>query len=261
MILPIIACYVTFLQLLVGGCFAMLLTDARKEVTPGFIRMNSVVLLLLGSFSWLAQMALEVPAAARISMYVLFGGVFLYLFLAGVKNTYVRLLFPVIGFLGGCTCLVTTAVWQSQKLGVPWTIITYAFAALALGITWAALVLGHWYLLTPRLSARPLRTLCTIAVYVLALQGIIALIRAFSAPIVEGKGPGLVSINLFIWGWLAAGIIFPGILAVGARSCCIDESRGRAIQAATGLLYIVAVAVLATAIIGNAMIYSAGLAV
>jgi hypothetical protein len=52
--------------------------------------------------------------------------------------------------------------------------------------------------------------------------------------------------------------VFPFGVTVAARACCVDGAgRGRSLQAATGLLYLVAAAVLAGGLAGNAVLLGA----
>jgi hypothetical protein len=59
---------------------------------------------------------------------------------------------------------------------------------------------------------------------------------------------------LLLWIGLVAIGLFPIGVTIAARLCCIDWPRGRAIQAATGLLYVVATLVLAGALAGNMVV-------
>jgi hypothetical protein len=128
------------------------------------------------------------------------------------------------------------------------TLVASIASAVALGTATAGLLLGHWYLVTPRLSSRPLRLLCDLLL--ISLVPLTALagwyvwrygVAGFDAPVL----------------WLGAGMItvFPAAVTLAARACCVDgPGRGRSLQAATGLLYIVAASVLAGGLAGNAVL-------
>jgi hypothetical protein len=59
--------------------------------------------------------------------------------------------------------------------------------------------------------------------------------------------------------WAGAGVLFPVGVGIAARACCTDVfPRGRAMQAATGLLYLATGSVLAATLIANALVPSTG---
>ena len=111
-----------------------------------------------------------------------------------------------------------------------------------------ALVLGHWYLVTPRLSAVPLRVLCDLAIVSLVALTGFALWYVLERPAATAFGPDVAA---FRWAGFVAVTLFPIGVTIAARLCCQEWPRGRAIQAATGLLYITAAMVLAGALAGN----------
>ncbi len=132
--------------------------------------------------------------------------------------------------------------------GVAVTALAGAASALALGTSVTALVLGHWYLVTPRLSARPLRRLCDLAIASLVVLTGFALWYVWMNPDATAFGP---NVPIFRWTGFVAVTLFPIGVTIAARLCCEEWPRGRAIQAATGLLYITAALVLTGALAGN----------
>ena len=150
--------------------------------------------------------------------------------------------------------LQAAVVRPSPVLGPGLTGLAYLLSALALGAATAGLLLGHWYLMTPWLTSRPLRRLCDLLLASLlpltALAGWYLLLDGGS---VAGGLSGLAL-------WLGAAMItlFPFGVTVAARLCCVDgPRRGRSLQAATGLLYLAAAAVLARGLAGNAVLLGA----
>ncbi|HEX2194032.1 MAG TPA: hypothetical protein VHK63_03615, partial [Candidatus Limnocylindria bacterium] len=78
-------------------------------------------------------------------------------------------------------------------------------AALALGAVNAAMLLGHWYLVTPRLSPAPLRRMLWLLIGALALQG--ALFAA--TMVVVSSGPLGGPIGWLTWLRVLVGIALP----------------------------------------------------
>jgi len=125
--------------------------------------------------------------------------------------------------------------------------------ALALGAVTAAMLLGHWYLVTPQLSPTPLRRMMWLLLAALALQGIlfgVALLVVSSGPL---GGP----IGWLTWLRLIAGILLPILVTVMA----LLASRAASLQASTGLLYIGLALVMAGSIAGASLAYLTGVPV
>lgn len=131
--------------------------------------------------------------------------------------------------------------------------IQLLIAAVALGAVWAGMWLGHWYLVTPKLSPAPLRRMMWIGGGALAIQGItfaIALLTVGTEPI-SGQ------IAWLSWLRLAAGILLPILATVLAYLA----TRAASLQASTGLLYIGVALVLAGSIAGASISYFTGVPV
>ncbi len=126
-------------------------------------------------------------------------------------------------------------------------------AALALGAVNAAMLLGHWYLVTPKLSPAPLRRMMAIHGAALILQAL-----AFgSALLVIGNDPVRGDIAWLTWLRLAAGTILP----IGITFLAYLASGAASLQASTGLLYIGLALVMAGSIAGASISYLTGVPV
>jgi len=245
---PLIASlYAACLQLAVGSLLATVISDARGQVTPGFLRLAAVTALAGAALAWSLVERGEPPErlAANLLLLVTLG----YSLLQFTGRRRVRLGFGWASLAIGSAAIVLAALARpSPSLGPGWTAATSAMSAVALGTSVMAMVLGHWYLMTPRLSARPLRLLCDLTILSLVALTGIALWYVLERPSATAFGPDT---PLFRWmGFLAVTVVPIGV-TIAARLCCEEWPRGRAIQAATGLLYITAAMVLAGALAGN----------
>jgi hypothetical protein len=120
-------------------------------------------------------------------------------------------------------------------------------AAVALGAVSAAMLLGHWYLVTPQLSPRPLRRMMWILVAALLLQAV-----AFCAALlVVGVEPLQGDLAWLTWLRLIIGTLLP----IGITVLAILASRAASLQASTGLLYIGLALVMAGSIAGASITY------
>ena len=241
------ALYVATLQLAAGSLLATVLTEWRAEVTAGFLRFAAVVTLAGAGLAYLLVGGAE--AAERACALVLLLLTLAYTLLQLGRTRALRRAVGGLGTAVGLAALILAAgARPSPLLGTGWTALASLASAVALGTSVMALLLGHWYLVTPRLSARPLRRLCDLAIGALVVLTGVGLWYLVSFPEATTVGPNS---PLFRWTGLLSISLFPLGVTIAARLCCQEWPRGRAIQAATGLLYIVAALVLAGALAGN----------
>jgi hypothetical protein len=126
-------------------------------------------------------------------------------------------------------------------------------AAIALGAVNAGMLLGHWYLVTPKLSPAPLRRMMWLLIGALVLQGV-AFILAIA---VVGTEPLAGSLAWLAWLRLGAGIFLPIVATILA----LMATRASSLQASTGLLYIGLALVMAGSIAGASIAYLTGVPV
>ena len=136
---------------------------------------------------------------------------------------------------------------------VPLFALQLLIAALALGAVNAAMLLGHWYLVTPRLSPLPLRRMMWLLIGALAAQGVLF---GLSATLV-GREAVSGAIGWLTWLRLLVGIVLP----IGITVLAILASRAASLQASTGLLYIGLALVMAGSIAGASISYLTGVPV
>lgn len=156
------------------------------------------------------------------------------------------------GGLLGLGALVVLAA-AGGTLSTPIFASQLVLAAIALGAVNAAMLLGHWYLVTPKLSPAPLRRMMWLLMGALVLQGV-----AFIAAIaVVGTEPLAGSFAWLAWLRLGAGIFLP----IGATVLAMLATRASSLQASTGLLYIGLALVMAGSIAGASIAYLTGVPV
>jgi hypothetical protein len=160
---------------------------------------------------------------------------------------------------GGLALLFAAAGWGGGIAGVPLLIQLVVLAAV-LGGVWAAMVLGHWYLVTPRLPEAPLVRLSRWLAIALAVQ-----LGLFFAWLALGAGPAGTPFfaalvgpwALFVWLRLLVGLVFPLIVSWAA----VQTARTRSMESATGLLYINVGTIAAGTILAAGLYFGAGLLV
>jgi hypothetical protein len=125
-------------------------------------------------------------------------------------------------------------------------------AAVALGAVNAAMLLGHWYLVTPKLSPAPLRRMMWLLAACLVVQGI-----AFGVAVAGGPEALAGGLGMLTWLRLGVGILLP----IVATTLAILASSAASLQASTGLLYIGLALVMAGSIAGASITYITGVPV
>jgi hypothetical protein len=165
------------------------------------------------------------------------------------------------GLVAAGLALVAAALgWGGGGVATLALLAELALVAAVLGGVWATMVLGHWYLVTPRLPEAPLVRLSGWLELALAVQ-----LAMFVAWIGLGAGPGgspafaaLVGPwALFVWLRLLVGLVFPLVVSWAA----VQTARSRSMESATGLLYINVGTIAAGTILAAGLYFGAGLLV
>jgi len=237
-----------------GTLLAVGVTEWLGGTTRGY-RLFMAVAVLLAAVVWLAsEMGLAaVPATATtaemrrvlVGAFAAVAAAYLVASLARWPRAGVAIGGGVIG-VGALVTLAAAGGTASPALFAA----GLATAALALGSVAAAMLLGHWYLVTPKLSPAPLKRLIWLLIGALAVQGFVAAWSVF----LSGGAPlnnGLAWLTALRFG---VGIVFPMVIAILA----LLATRATSLQATTGLLYIGLAAVMAGTIGSASLSYLGG---
>jgi hypothetical protein len=228
---------------------ALLLTEWRGPVTPGFVRLCALLVAPLALLAWLVpgQRGWPLPPLVAISA---LGTLAYCLLVLGGRGPRLRRLVGLAGVASGALAMALLAARTPGPLS-PWLPLLGALAdSLVLGGAGVGLVLGHWYLVTPRLSAAPLRRLLDVLLCGLALEALAIGLSALA-------GGDAAAGDVVFWARLSALVVLPTVVAAAARACCREWPRGRALQAATGLLYVATGSVFGAVLLGNLLRYAA----
>ena len=260
--------YVNWILLvaLAGGCFAFaVLAGERTDATRGYLRFTAfaasglALLVLLSDLSLPAPVPGMVIVAApppfdtvrRLALAAFAASAVVHVLVVGRGGR--RAPWAVAGLAALGVALAAAAFgWSADQAdGVPLLVQLVCLSAAAGGAL-AALVLGHWYLVTPRISITPLVLLTRVLAGVVLLQ-----LALFTIWALFGGGPGQGPFDSLtgssaLYGWLrlVVSLIFPLVLAIMAWR----TSLTRSMESATGLLYI-AIAAIAAGTIGAAALY------
>ncbi|MFN2465732.1 MAG: hypothetical protein ABR598_05635 [Candidatus Dormibacteria bacterium] len=261
-------------EVAIGGFLALFITDLTRLVTRGFLASTGGVLLLIGVLGVAGEFA--IPDPTHFTEHALNRGwltpslrltaAFMVLFLVYLVTVYLRppILHVVVGFLAsavGLSAIVTTAfAFQTPGLGKYGTMASFILSAVTIGTVTTAMLLGHWYLVVPNLSTRPLLALLVLLAMGFLLQ---AALDAFAVSTLTGHA-GVISRAEVLTGRFAA-VFWIGRLAVGIglplliTGLAVQSTRTRSLMSATGLLYVAVVLTLVGQVTGKVIFFSGNL--
>ncbi len=248
--------FLFLVELAAGGLVVTVALDWQGEVGPGFLLLNAVFLLgfaLAGIWLRTVLPVTQLVEGAMSPWVALEPGVWALcacllaaaLVALKVERRTAARATGTLGALAGLGALgISAAAYAPAGRSLLLVLVSFWAAALALGSVWTAMMLGHWYLVTPRLAPRPLLRLIALLGGALAIQ---ALLLAAEA----AAGLSLAVIPWLFWLRTGVGIALPAVLAVLAWR----TARVRSMMSATGLLYVALGAVLAGEIMAKALFF------
>jgi hypothetical protein len=254
----------------VGAFGAVLLLRLRTAATRGFLGFSAVCAAGFGLLAHLSDGALVQAAAAPGSTVALDpgwtaprdGALIAFTVLALLYALFLtRRIAPIIaagGLVAGVAALACGALaWGGGALGTGVALGQDLLLAAATGGVFVAMILGHWYLVTPKLPEGPLILLSRVLFGLVAAQVVL-----FGTSMLLGAGSGGGPFSpltgpwaQFVWLRLLVGLVFPLIVSWAA----IQTARSRSMESATGLLYINVGSIAAGTILAAGLYFGAGL--
>jgi hypothetical protein len=287
------ATFFLFLEAAAGGAIALFWVHLRGEVGRGFTLFTGACLWIVGALAFWLRLAFTPPivsgfgppllwfAAERalvLAFLVVFGAYLVGLRLArptarsstartdgavrvsprsGPGGWLLGILAPLVPLLALGGVWSAALVDPSGQLGGLGTPLAVLAGTMALGTALTGLSLGHWYLVTPSLSVRPLIQLTLACLSALVVQAVLMPLLLF----LPGSPPGAVA-SLFGAYALFFGVrvVFGLLVPLAATVMTWRTARIRSLDSATGLLYIVAALVLAGEIVARSLFFLTGVA-
>ncbi len=304
--LPLIL-FIIMAEVSIGSFAVLVLLDWRNEVKRGFLVSYALIYLGLTGLTYLVQQNFATPDLLNgfpqldkawtgyqtlpLLLFLLFMLPYNLLLLldrkAGVQSkkdepeeqktsglSRVRLLRLISGALtiaaGLATLFVMGMIYRplgAAYFGGVFTVVSFFAASLALGGVLTAMWLGHWYLVTPALSEKPLQFATTLVLLGVLVQVIIAFTASPSALAAHTQGsvsastpsisaatptpknafdpnvPVVAPLSTDVIGWIRILVSFIMPLVLGSLAWKLI--RDRSFQSATGMLYLVVVCTLA----------------
>jgi hypothetical protein len=268
--LPYVA-WVILTALAVGTFAMVVLTRRWTAAARGYLGFTSFCAGLLALLALAADWGLPRPTelviqpaqqgldALRQAGLLVFAGAAL-VFPLALRGARVVMIVELTGLVGAAGSLLVAAFGWAPTLvdGVP-LLVQLVVLSLATGGSLAAIVLGHWYLVTPKISEQPLVLQARVVLAVVGLQLLLFVVWA-----TLGGGPSQDAFDTFggssvvlVALRLGVTLVFPLALTWMAWRTALTRSM----ESATGLLYINLAAVMAGTIGAAALYVSAGLLV
>ena len=258
--------------LAIGSVASVALLRLRSEATGGYLGFTSLCAAIFGALALLSDLGLPGGTAAgspvtvdpawdlprRACLAVTVAGALLaaLVLLRGGRGS---VLLVGLAVAGAATLVAAAFGWDGGGASAVPVALQLVVLAAAIGSSFAAMVLGHWYLVTPRLPTAPALLLSRMVLAVVSLQLVL-----FVTWMLFGTGPGSPPLApltgewaLFVWLRLLVGLVLP--LAVSWAA--VQTVKTRSMESATGLLYIDLGAIAAGTILAAGLYFGAGLLV
>ncbi|MEE2776270.1 MAG: hypothetical protein VYE73_05850 [Acidobacteriota bacterium] len=240
----------------VVGTLSTLFWIPEDDLGRGYFQMNALVMLGLLALAWSVLLLHPLEPFGGVgtpgwwAFFVGTAGSCLYY--AGVwRERWLQARAAAALALAGCgaALVMATRVMVDRPTPLPHRDLLAALgltsSALLLGWSLIAMLLGHWYLVAPRLNFRHLVVFCgvllaTVVLRLVVVAGTVA--TAFAVEELAEPHPFRVLTSLqgqgmFFWFRLLWGLVIPLALATMSLHC----ARQRSNQSATGILYVLVV--------------------
>jgi hypothetical protein len=249
-----IATVVVLIEVAAGTTVAAYTVDVLGKVGRGFAGTTSLICAGLMGIDVLieallpqgtAPLGLPLPRGAQADLFhwsIAFTiALVAYAFFCAVMTDVARRVVGLITIGFGAMAIAKSAAAFGPALGgVGTAVVAFVPAALVSGSALAGMLLGHWYLVSPNLSFRPLRRAIDIVFGAVAVQAVvIVVVIVTAASTVRGEllwSGDAVPFWLLVVG---SGIVFTTGVALLTR----HFARIRANQPATAMLYVLIISV------------------
>jgi len=264
--LPLVLC-VIMVELAIGGAFLMWYIDRTEAAPSGFLKLTAfvdagaiafagVLLPALPRGDLVIRAGLDGTALAAFAQVLV---VVIVLVVAQLVASFtpwkaVREIVGIITILAGVFDLVLAAVARpSTSPFDAFALVALPLGALALGGADAAMLLGHWYLVTPKLSSGPLQRAALVLVGAVILQIVLVAISV---------ARGEISLNMEMAFVVATGLrVGVGLFMTLAVALAAWWTARMNTQASTGLLFVGLGCVLAGEVSARVLFFLTGAAV
>ena len=256
--------------LAIGSLGAVVLGRLRTDATRGYLGFTAFCSGLLAILAVLSDDTLprgggvlvgdigwdDIRRTALVALVVL-----TFAFVVSIRRDRRARILGLGGLAAGFVALAAGAIsWGGSAGGALALFVQLTLLAGATGGVLAAMILGHWYLVTPKLGEGPLILFSRLLTGIVAAQ-LVLFVGATAVGLGPSGSAGFSALTgswaLFVWLRLIVGIVFPLVVCWAA----IQTARSRSMESATGLLYISVGTIASGTILASGLYFGAGLLV
>jgi hypothetical protein len=259
-------------ELSIGSLWITLGSDLRGGVTRGFVMTMAFCVALAAGLTYWTAAGVTVGSAvdgyrvnadwfepAKRGLLVVIVASAFYMFCAFMGWDPLGRLAGIAGAIAGALVIGSLAAMLAPPTwGYPAELLALLAGTLALGAVSVSMVWGHWYLTEGSLPAWPLRDLAWVLIGALVFQTVVVLINLAVPVRITPTPANPVDVGIFanpaLYLRLGVGIVFPIVLAV----LSLKTTQLKAMQSATGLLYICMGAVFAGEVLAKGLMFLTG---
>jgi hypothetical protein len=259
-------------ELSIGSLLVTLASDLRGGVTRGFVMTMALCVAVTGALTYWTATSINLGSdvdgyridpdwfsPAKRAIFVVTLASVIYMFAAFMGWDPVGRIAGIAGAIAGVLAVgLLAGMLAPPTWGYPGAFLALLAGTLAMGAVSVSMVWGHWYLTEGKLPSWPLRDLAWVLIGALAFQTVVIALNLV-VPVRETPRPAsAVDVGLFgnpaFYLRIGVGLVFPVILAV----LSLRTTRIRAMQSATGLLYICMGAVFAGEVLSKGLMFLTG---
>jgi hypothetical protein len=265
-----LALFLILAETTVGGIASVAYLRLAGGLTPGFLKFIAVTYAIFGMLAFLVVLAAPPGSYHRLlainqgaaNTLVFLQGCFVLALIVNAIVTW-RGRGPMIAS-GALTLLasglvlagIAAAFWPlaGSPLNGGGIVLMVALSAAVLGSATTGMLLGHWYLVTPALTNRPLLQAIGVLLISLVLQAVVLPLTLGGV----GRGSGSLTHALGLSPvlsvlWALGAVVLPLVAAGLALATC----RLRSFMSTTGLLYLAMIAILPGQLLGQLLFFVA----
>lgn len=221
------------IQWAAGGLFFGWITTRRNLLSAGYGWLIRGVYGGIAGISILTSFFQDFEPVREISTIVLIAAALAGIWTSIIKKAKLSAQLDLLAALAGFVGVVGGAFVSDGTLWLQ--IFRFIIGALFIGALTDTMLLGHWYLVQPGLSRRPLKELLKWAGILCLFELLVWLLPTGMVSVLNGSiddGQG----GLFGWFWVVATISTIALVWTGDRA--LKEKGYQAVMATTGLAYL-----------------------
>ncbi len=259
-------------ELTIGSLWVTTATDLRGGVTRGFVLTMALCVVVAGGLTYWAASAINLQPAvdgfaidegwfepARRGLLVVILASFIYMVSVFMGWDPVGRISGLAGSVAGLWVIVCYAAMLAPPTwGFPGSFAALMAGTAAMGAVTVAMVWGHWYLTEGSLPAWPMRELAWLLVFAVGVQTVVVAVNLAVPERITPTPSNPVDVGLLqnpvLWLRIGVGLAFTAVLAV----LSLRTAQIRAMQSATGLLYLGMATVFTGEVLAKGLLFITG---